>query len=601
MVASPSHDSPILRRTFRVGLSGVAPWVGLVTLLFCPVRIAAAPPERQPIPDKLVVLTFDDSSRSHFTVVRPLLKQHGFGATFFITEGFDFRDNKRDYLTWEEIAQLHRDGFEIGNHSRDHQPVTAQTVGKYEEQLAAIAQACQEHGIPRPVSFAYPGNAIDKAGLDVLARHGLRFARRGGSPEFSYAQGRGVAYEPQLDHPLLIPTAGDARPDWSLEDFIRVAQEARRGRIPVFQFHGVPDTAHAWVSLSPEKFAAMMHYLAENGYRVIALRDLEKYVDPTVTPSDAWGVIQDRQRRLAANLPFDDVRPPRDAADLSYWLGNMRAHGFTLPEMAAAIGLATPEIASALAATPAWPAPPAGKLQVLPYPGGRHPRTGFRDGAIRPQRESKVSVFAPWPASGYVVVDVPEAVWQTTPEGRELLFLAHTHIPTHWDRLGQTLPVQEWERLPDGRLRIERTFPNRVSLGAEVTPAAEEVAFTLWIRNGTPAPLRGLVVQNCVMLSGAPEFAARSNDNKVIRSPFVACRNAVGDRWVITAWSHCVRPWANPPCPCVHSDPQFPDCEPGQTQQLHGRLRFYSGTDIDGELERLGSLWQLAPPRSPGA
>ena len=37
----------------------------------------------------LVVLTFADSAKSHFTVARPLLKRLGFGATFFITEGFD--------------------------------------------------------------------------------------------------------------------------------------------------------------------------------------------------------------------------------------------------------------------------------------------------------------------------------------------------------------------------------------------------------------------------------------------------------------------------------------------------------------------------------
>src|SRR5205809_7236613 len=27
---------------------------------------------------------------------------------------------KEDYLTWEQISELHRDGFEIGNHTRDH-------------------------------------------------------------------------------------------------------------------------------------------------------------------------------------------------------------------------------------------------------------------------------------------------------------------------------------------------------------------------------------------------------------------------------------------------------------------------------------------------
>jgi hypothetical protein len=34
--------------------------------------------------------------------------------------------------------------------------------------------------------------------------------------------------------------------------------------------------------------------------------------------------------------------------------------------------------------------------RVLPYPGGRHPRVGFLDGAIDPQRGTKASVFAPW-------------------------------------------------------------------------------------------------------------------------------------------------------------------------------------------------------------
>src|SRR5436305_10619564 len=90
--------------------------------------IAAAAAAAEPVPDKLVVLTFDDASKSHYTVARPLLKKHKFGATFFVTEGWDFATNKKDYLTWDEIAELHKDGFEIGNHTRDHMAVSAKTV-----------------------------------------------------------------------------------------------------------------------------------------------------------------------------------------------------------------------------------------------------------------------------------------------------------------------------------------------------------------------------------------------------------------------------------------------------------------------------------------
>src|SRR5882724_5060055 len=116
----------------------------------------------EPIPDKLVVLTFDDSSKSHFTVARPLLKRLGFGATFFVTEGFDFPTNKKDYMTWEEIAQLHKDGFEVGNHTLDHTGVTDKTVADLPAQVKGINARCKAHGIPQPVSFAFPGNAVTK-------------------------------------------------------------------------------------------------------------------------------------------------------------------------------------------------------------------------------------------------------------------------------------------------------------------------------------------------------------------------------------------------------------------------------------------------------
>src|SRR4249920_1711094 len=100
----------------------------------------------EPIPDKLVVLTFDDASKSHYTIARPLLKKHKFGATFFITEGWDFATNKKDYMSWEEIAQLHKDGFEIGNHTRDHMTVEAKSIRDLAAQLRAINLRCKEHG-----------------------------------------------------------------------------------------------------------------------------------------------------------------------------------------------------------------------------------------------------------------------------------------------------------------------------------------------------------------------------------------------------------------------------------------------------------------------
>lgn len=252
----------------------------------------------EPIPEKLVVLTFDDSVHSHFTVVRPILLKYKFGATFFITEGFDFPTNKQDYMTWDQIAQLHRDGFEIGNHTRDHVAITAKTLEQLPEQVDGINKRCQEHGIPAPTSFAYPANVIDVGALPVLREQGIRFARRGGMPEYPYEGGRGFAYVPGVDHPLLVPSAGDAKPDWELEDFIRAVEQAQNGRISVLQFHGVPDNAHPWVHTPQALFEAYMHYLAVHDYRVIPFRDLEKYVDWQIGPDNPYGAIEDRKRRI---------------------------------------------------------------------------------------------------------------------------------------------------------------------------------------------------------------------------------------------------------------------------------------------------------------
>jgi peptidoglycan-N-acetylglucosamine deacetylase len=251
----------------------------------------------EPIPDKLVVLTFDDAKASHYTVVRPLLKQYGFGATFFITEGFTFRTNKEDYLTWDQIADLHRDGFEIGNHTRDHMGVSKANLPRLREQVEAINAQCAAHGVPAPVSFAYPGNAIDPGALPVLEELGFRFARRGGAPEYPYAEGNGFAYEPGRDHPLLLPSAGDARPSWTLENLKRATSQAKNGRIAILQFHGAPDVEHPWVHTPPERFAEYMKYLHDEDFKAIAVRDLAKYVDWRQKPDAPWKIIEQRRSR----------------------------------------------------------------------------------------------------------------------------------------------------------------------------------------------------------------------------------------------------------------------------------------------------------------
>lgn len=304
----------------------------------------------------------------------------------------------------------------------------------------------------------------------------------------------------------------------------------------------------------------------------------------------------------AAELPLDPRRPQSDE-DLRYWLENMVwHHGYDVADIQVATGLSTAMIESALhqfdIRDATKPSPADDKLRVLPYPGGKHPRIGFLEGAVRPQRETKASVFLPWDPSSYVVLDVPEAVWSNL----GLTYLAHEHLPTIWDEHGEHLEQLEWTRGSNGSLECVRELPNGIVIGARLEPKKQSVRMEMWLTNGTSEVLSDLRVQNCVLLKFAKGFESQTNDNKVFWGPYAACRNSTGNRWVISAWDPIQRSWGNADCPCLHSDPQFPDCPPGETRRLSGWLSFYSGTNVHREMLRIERTgWRLQRSSADGS
>ncbi|MGI9244364.1 MAG: CehA/McbA family metallohydrolase, partial [Verrucomicrobiales bacterium] len=302
--------------------------------------------------------------------------------------------------------------------------------------------------------------------------------------------------------------------------------------------------------------------------------------------------------RALETQPADlgEARTPSDEVERKRWLENMVGwHGFSPFEVQAATGIGLPSVGSELEnhGIVAGSRPGGGDgITVLPYPGGRHPRMGFLDGALAPQRETKLSVFAPWDESGYVVVDLPEALWSNL----GLTYLGHTHIPTIWDQQGDALPRQEWRREAGGAFSAERELPNGIVFGARAAPSGQDLQMELWVENGSAHQLSDLRAQVCAMLKGLPGFNAQTGTNKLLRGNVAAVHDRSGKRWVLLAWAPCHRAWQNPPVPCLHSDPKFPDCAPGERVAAKGILRFYEGADIEAELSRLlASDWLKEP------
>jgi peptidoglycan-N-acetylglucosamine deacetylase len=238
------------------------------------------------VPDKTVVLTLDDAVKSQIEFVAPLLEQLGFKATFFISQAW--MSDKEHFLSWDDVADLNRRGFEIGNHTWTHAVFDkADQAARLGQELQMVDDALARVGVPKPLSFAWPGDNFGPEALEQLRLHRIKLARRGMQPEVPYGE---VQVGPLLDvtrnDPLLIPTTGDAYPDWTLDHFKEVVAGAQNGKVVVLQFHGVPDTVHPWVNTPPEMFRQYMLYLKQNGYHVIALRDLVPYYDWSHPPHD---------------------------------------------------------------------------------------------------------------------------------------------------------------------------------------------------------------------------------------------------------------------------------------------------------------------------
>jgi len=239
------------------------------------------------VPKKLVVLTFDDGNISDLTTVAPILKEHGFGATFYITSGWVGKPGR---LNWKQVKELHNQGFDIGNHSSSHPNMLHISENDIREQIISFDDACAEHGIPKATSFAYPGGHHDRRMVKALVAQGYLTARRAVSPEYPLHEsgGPGPNYEPSEDDPFLIPGAY-VRGNLSSSDqeFEEVLSRARKGSICVLIYHGVPDV-HSHCSTSVELFTKDMNYLKNNGFTVISVRDLSNYIDLTKRPKDIY-------------------------------------------------------------------------------------------------------------------------------------------------------------------------------------------------------------------------------------------------------------------------------------------------------------------------
>ena len=111
-----------------------------------------------PLPNKPIILTFDDGYVDMYKNVLPLLQKYEAKATLFIIT--DYINLYPNYLTWPQARELQQSGFvDIQSHTMSHFNLNDDRLSSSElrHQLAGSKQAIEWH-IKKPAKFiAYPG------------------------------------------------------------------------------------------------------------------------------------------------------------------------------------------------------------------------------------------------------------------------------------------------------------------------------------------------------------------------------------------------------------------------------------------------------------
>ena len=87
----------------------------------------------RPVPDRAVVITFDDGYISIYEEAFPMLQEFDYPFSLFLsTQPID--DGQRIYMSWEQVREMSDAGVLIGNHMIDHPYMLAREQGETEQQ-----------------------------------------------------------------------------------------------------------------------------------------------------------------------------------------------------------------------------------------------------------------------------------------------------------------------------------------------------------------------------------------------------------------------------------------------------------------------------------
>ena len=150
----------------------------------------------KPLPQRAVVVTFDDGYESVYRHAYPVLKKYGLPATAFVYTDFL---GGGDALTWPQLQEMLASGLvDIQSHSKSHRNLIERRPGENDSVYRANIDA--EMRVPRETlerrlpplkvrHLAYPFGDANDIVMDSATRHGFELAATvvpGGNPFYAH-------------------------------------------------------------------------------------------------------------------------------------------------------------------------------------------------------------------------------------------------------------------------------------------------------------------------------------------------------------------------------------------------------------------------------
>ncbi len=141
-------------------------------------ELAFAESGKTKLPDKPMVITFDDGYYSNYEYIYPILKQYQVKASIFIvTDKIGQEIDGIKYLGWEECLEMQNSGLvEIGSHSKKHVFYDKRPVRELRDDVKASYEEIEKHlGKQDLKIFAYPFGAYTTETVRTLKNNGIDF------------------------------------------------------------------------------------------------------------------------------------------------------------------------------------------------------------------------------------------------------------------------------------------------------------------------------------------------------------------------------------------------------------------------------------------